>query len=64
MDRTERTDVPSEISLKASFTELLKEEARTSPFAIEKLVNRPVKNGDAFEARKAEFRATAAKEVA
>jgi hypothetical protein len=60
MAMTERTDVPSEIRLKAPFTELLAEEAGANPLAIEKLLNRPTKSADALEARRAEFRATAA----
>jgi hypothetical protein len=60
LEITERTDVPSEIRLKAPFTELLHEEAGTNPLAIEKLLNRPIKNEEALEARKAEFQAAAA----
>jgi hypothetical protein len=56
LEMTERTDSPSEVRLRAPFTAIITDE---NPLAIEKLLNRPMRNTDAFEARRAEFHAAA-----
>jgi hypothetical protein len=59
IEMTERTENPSEVRLKAPFKELLADEQFRNPLAIEKLLNRPIRNADALEIRKVEFRASA-----
>jgi hypothetical protein len=60
LEITERTENPSEVRLKAPFTALIADETGQNPLAIEKLLNRPIRNSDALEARRAEFHAAIA----
>jgi hypothetical protein len=60
LDITERTETPSEVRLKHPFTALISEKPEENPLAIENLLNRPIRNQQALDARRAEFHAAVA----